>query len=461
MQGIKLEEYLLSYSLNSFKEDLNNAHLAIFAQMYSPMLKTDSDGRESLIYEKRLFDFFFKGYYSSLKYRDLIRPFFHPKKAYAIHYWFAGEMNRNLIDLNRSNSEIFEFKDNNITINTMALYALFRVLRDKLVEADVDLSKSGFPKYFKVFNRDSFFRHFTPKIDYMLSKPKLRKGILGKRTHFQYFIKNQDTAIKMAKKLTVDEVLKYCNANNSGTFLRYFKDEKSFGAAAAKLYNQCEKILKFKAVKKHGYLPPDVTEELLKYRITIKSCTRYLKYLALMSTIQNRVNRPVEINAALEKKGFHTGYKLLSDASSQLNWRICTDSTFCPGVRSRTYQIRVASSKAMYKSKRRITFNNIEKVFMSAKDSETRNKIAMAFDNAADYLFKKSEAYAAESALVQNPRELYFAYNTHYSTEQKKFESIREIRYNRTRLKEQLNHFLKHFSEVKRYRNLPNWRSTG
>ena len=461
MKGIQLEEYLLSYSLNSFREDLNNAHLAIFAQMHSPMFKTDSDGRDSLIYEKRLFDFFFKGYYSSLRYRELIRPFFHSKQSYALHYWFTGEMNRNLIDLNRSNSEIFEFKDNNIHINTMALYALFRVLRDKLVEAGVDLSRSGFPKYFKAFNRDSFFKHFVPKIEYMLSKPKLRKGILGKRTHFEYFIKNQDTAIKMAKKLTVEEVLRYCNANNSGTFLRYFKDEKAFKAAAEKLYNECEKILKFKTVKKNGYLPQDVSEPLTKYRITVKSCLRYLKYLALMSTIQNRVNRPVEINAALEKKAFHTGYKMLSDAAATLNWRICTDSTFCPGVRSRTYQIRVASSKAIYKSKRRITFNNIEKVFMSAKDSETRNKIAMAFDAAADYLFKRAEAYAAESALVDNPRELYFAYNTHYSTKQKKFESIREIRYNRTRHKEQLNGFLRNFSEVKRYKNLPNWRSTG
>jgi hypothetical protein len=458
---MQLEEYLLSYSLSSFKEDLNNAHLAIFAQMHHPMFKTDSDGRDSLIYEKKLFDFFFKGYYSSLKHGELIRPFFHSKKSYALHYWFTGEMNRNLIDLNRSNSEIFEFKDNKININTMALYALFRVLRDKLVEAQVDLSKSGFPKYFKVFNRDSFFKYFVPKIEYMLSKPKLVKGILGKRTHFEYFIKNQDTAIKMAKKLTVEEVLRYCNANNAGVFLRYFKDEKAFRSAAERLYNECEKILKFKIIKKNGYFPEDFSEQLAKYRITVKSCLRYLKYLALMSTIQNRVKRPVEINAALEKKWFHTGYKMLSDAAVKLKWRICTDATFCPGVRSRTYQIRVASSKAIYKPKRRITFNNIEKVFMAAKNSETKNKIAMAFDFAAEYLFKRAEAHAAESSLVENPRELYFAYNTHYSTKQKKFESILEIRYNRNKYKQQLNSFLKNFSEVKRYKNLPYWRSTG
>jgi hypothetical protein len=237
--------------------------------------------------------------------------------------------------------------------------------------------------------------YLTSKEKYSKYLSKIKYLSTYKKYFVEYkkkdYIRNQVEALRLSKSMTVQEVIDYCKKTNKGEMLQCFLDVKKFDKSAEKLYNRSMGILASKRLKYNGEF--GVSESLRKStRLSKKSATRYLKYLALMSTISTRVGRPIEIHSGQEFVVFKAAYSFFNKAAISLGWLLVNDPTFCIGVRSRSYVIRVLANKDA-KVDKDIQLNNIEEEFYKNKNDVSKKFwVAAKMDSihAADFIHERA-----------------------------------------------------------------------
>lgn len=374
----------------------------------------DDTGLATIRHEYNVYLEFLDGYKRSLLDKDhRVKKIFHTENSWNVHYYFIGEVRRRLARYADNRSAFINFSNpKNLDYDHMGIYLVLCKLSMDLESMGIDMKKSGFPKYFRDREWESY-RKFCKKLDWMMSHEKLVPKLLWVPDSGKVYVRNQVQALKMSRDLTDMEVIELCKKNNHGTYLKIFGGE-DFQKAAIKLFDKCRKTLSRRKVWSGLWLDREAEDKILKkQRICLSSCRAYIRYLALMSLIQSRKGRTLEMNAAREKYGFGVGYKVLREACTELGWLVKGDQTFCKGVRSKSFFIRVCVDKEMSVDLKKFDMNNIELEFLSIEKYDEKIDFAMSYGLGGRYLHERAETFEKHRKEIREiKREHYKIYGS-------------------------------------------------
>lgn len=286
------------------------------------------------------------------------------QNSWNITYTFLGELYSDLKEKNLKKTEWVKFTKgkNEIEIDydgSEIFYCLMLVWGRMLKKKVGTLDGFGFPKWFKEERYDLFEKDLRC----IIRKEKNRKGIMYGRRPAVPFFKTQTDVIKFLKGRVNDkkilQVIDICTQMSPGwTRQKGFRNLQEFNGS----FEQMKDWL----IKSTG--------DLKKKRITEGTIKKYLMYLGLMGTIQTRVDRPLEINAAKEMILFPF-YKVLRNASMSLGYLGAFDTTFCPNVRSKSFIIKIMC-RAPKVDKNKILLNTIEIKYWEIVDLREKREYA-------------------------------------------------------------------------------------
>lgn len=444
------EEKFNLYDLDSFKSDLQKKYFSLFDSTLI-LSEVDQDGNYYVHIDKIVFDYFYESLVSLHIYNTKVKDIFMPTNMYALHYWIVGEVFKKIKTLGRKRSLLVYEDGDGFYINNSALYSFIGLLIDKLKQRGINIKKAGFPKYSKNFTMGNYGGLFVLSINKLYKNKKLKEGIL-RYSGTSKAVLNQEMAIKMAKKMSCKEVYDFVKSYGGSDFLNYFSNADKMEKSGLKLYERCKISMINKRIRQMTYNFNNLEDQLKKERISLKSCITYIKYLALAGIIQKRVGRPIELTASIEKKWFRNGYRIMSDACQSLNWVKCTDQTFCKGVRSRTYAIRVCFDKKWKFSSAGVYLNNIERAYSSIKDDDVRAFVSMKFGIAGPYLHARSETYNDYINYKKISNENFHTFNNGFISNKERFAKINRNKYNKKVLESRIYKFKQDFSSTKKYR---------
>lgn len=358
--------------LHNFVIDIDKSYMACFNQSLHPRRSVELFNTYSA--ELHAFEYLKNGY---LKKKE--GKVFSEKGQKSVVFFYISAIKRYLDNYGISESATCKFnKDTKvIEIKEEIIYVIIGMLCRDVVGLKV-------PKYLKNKNK---YDKYLKKIKYISTYKKMFADYEKKK-----FVRNQVEALKLSKTMSVQEVIDFCQKTNKGEFLKNFVDVKRFDKSAEKLYNISIGHLNNKLIKKGIY---GATKEMIqKKRLSKKSAVRYLKYLALMSTISTRVSRAIEINSCRELEVFKAAYSFYKNAAIECKWLVVEDSTYCIGVRSRSYLVRVLANKNVVSSKE-IVLNNIETEFYLYRNSlKQQGWTQMRLDNpvSIDFVYERIAA---------------------------------------------------------------------
>lgn len=264
----------------------------------------------------------------------------------------------------------FDKKNNDIRVSEEKMYSFLLVMYDYLIKSNNDEERGfGFPKWLKFDD----FVEFTRNLYDILNSNKMCESIFYLPSNKDVVVTQED-ALRFAKKKTTLFCLNYCKKYSPGKWLAYFKDLDAFQRAVDKFYNHTVEY--FTYYKLHGAVTIEEAKNILhkKRRINKKTCEAYLRYQAYLACMSTRLGKPLEIAAAKERNVFCSGYSILRDSLCELGWIKCVDSTYCVGVRCRTYQSRVCADKGI-KIQKVPTYNKSEIKILRALKSYDRSHV--------------------------------------------------------------------------------------
>lgn len=296
-------------------------------------------------------------------------------------YFFLGDLYSDLMNDGLCELEWIKFsKDTNtIKIDSEVFFAVMMLLRSKLLEKVTSLKGTGLPDWFKNELYDKFLRD----LNVIISRDDLRAMIMRGRTKTCAYFSKDDEIFTFLKGSINDEkiaeVIDICKKRNPGW-------QKRKGFRTVQEFKQS--VVKFLDTIKSSSL--NMRNSVKDRRITKKKATRFLMYLALMSTIQTRINQPVSMHSAKEAQ-FFTYYEPLRAAATKLGWLEMFDSTYCPGVRTRTFIVKIMC-RPVRASLDELPINKIERKYLDFAEENPgqEDQFAVQFSyNAIDYLKEK------------------------------------------------------------------------
>lgn len=361
--------------------------------------------------EYEVYKYFYKGYFLKNK------KIFQKTRSHDLYFNFIGEVYRYLLSNPELESYMFFFYPDKKEVDTarsVVLFALFKMLSDVLVFDG--LKDLKFHDNFKFDietttpqNIDTRLDFFIRKLDSICASKKAAEHIFHQKARK---LLNQSDALFFSKK-EVPEVIDYCKKRQKTGIMKTFDDEKKFVKSAKKLFEMTKFNLKIELLMGNDYSDELLEQELIEKRISLKSSLRYLKYLAFMNVISKRVNRPVEINSIKEAAVFKQAYRYFRDAAVELKWLACTDSTYCKGVRSKTFHIKVLGCQKM-KIDKNLSLNNLEEQYKNYSIVRKSQFVIRFEEDTEQYLNERCQIVEKKKEIVYKNKESqksYHAYN--------------------------------------------------
>lgn len=307
-------------------------------------------------------------------------------KTWDLNYYFLGELNSDFRDLGVHDDGWIKFRksQNEIDVNHEALFCLMIVLKRETVKKLGTLKGTGLPDWFKYERYDKF----SNDLRFILRKSSNRKEILRGRPLNVAFFKTQKEIVDFLKGRVKDEkilaVIDVCKKRSPGwKRVKGFRDFKEFSDSFV--------LFKEEILKELSAL------ELKEKKITDGVMKKFLLYLGLMATVQTREARPIEINTHTEQIIFNF-YTPLRRAAERLGLMKVVDSTFCPGVRSRSFLVSVMC-KVPEIGARSVYLNKIESAYKKLSFEDRLVYAAKIGYQAIPYLKDRVELYDTQENL--------------------------------------------------------------
>lgn len=333
---------------------------------------------------------FVDGISSDVKYFDSDK-----RQVWNIIHFFMGELYSDAKEQSVSSCRWFRFdkKAGTVWADEEVIFSLLVLVKQLVHKKLGTLKSTGFKDWLKDENYAGFLRQFR----YHLSRKDLCAGIMRGRSPNVPYFRSQDDVLKFLSgpggKKKVQLVIDICKARSPGGWIK----KKEFTVEglykkAEDMYNEiCKTLPSHKGPKKK--------------RISKRKCLNYIQHLALMGTIQTRVNEPVSLSSAKESR-FFTYYRVFRDAACRLGMLDLVDESFAPGIRCRSYMVKIMCKPL--KKVEPVLMNKIEKKFRQISQEEKR-KFASGFGyNAYEYLSERSQLKFLEDevkyAIKQNSK---------------------------------------------------------
>jgi hypothetical protein len=322
------------------------------------------------------------------------RKSFTNKTRFHILYWFLSESYSELAEKGIKSGSYIDFNINKRTfavIDDKILYSCLISLKKRL-EARYDIRTTNYPKWFKNEN----YWDFKNALDKLLSKEIFHKSIFNGRPSGVKIIKNQLDAIRLVKgsmkKKAVEEIMNRIFKLNPGSRNSKFKTYNSVVRLSHKLFDECKFTFYSKNSNMLGSAKIDV--EWAKLRITKKKCLKYILYWGAISTLQQYHKKHLEVSSKRELAFFSHAYGPLRAGLVKMKLLKCTDMTFCPGVRSRSWETKVMLAVGQSIKPYKFSLNNIETQYGKILKFTDKEKFAANKSiYASRYLPDKLEAY--------------------------------------------------------------------
>lgn len=313
-----------------------------------------------------------------------IHQVFYIEKRWNLSMWFMGELCSDLRERGYNGDKwiTYDRKTNQVIVNKEVFFCLMIILKREAVKKLVKVR--GLPEWMDQERFDKCCRD----VDCILKKDSNVKSILRGRSVQCKFFKTQKDVVDYLKGRVKDEkileVIDICAKRSPGW-------SRSKGFRNLKEFYESFEVYKFDMVKEYG------AENLKKKKITDGVMKKYLLYLGLMSTIQSREERPIEINTHTEQIIFNF-YPLLRKIAMRKKYMDVFDSTFCPGVRSRSFLVNILC-KAPVIAAKTIFLNRIEEKYMRMSDVERVEYAQSIGYQAIPYLKARYELWCRQEAL--------------------------------------------------------------
>ena len=304
---------------------------------------------------------------------------FYKDNLWNLLYYFMGEMYSDHRDVAIFESKYLKFnkKTNEVWFDEEVLFSLIVLMKRQLVLRLGTLKDTGLKRWVK----DEDYLGFLKSYRSVLKWDHLRKGIMhGRPTDVKYF-RSQDEILQYLKgsvgKKKIQEVIEICKARSYGPWVR-LKENSQEGLVkkAEALYNQIRNTVSERDFKKQ--------------RITKTKSVRYVLYLALLGTIQTRVNEPLSISSKKESRLF-TYYYSFRNASAALGYFNLVDESFAPGIRCKSYVTKIMCKNFDLKKIEPILMNKIEKRFLEVEELQKREFASKFGYNAYEYLVARAK----------------------------------------------------------------------
>lgn len=316
-----------------------------------------------------------------------------PKNAWNISYFFIGEvyrtMKRNGFDRSMYMvlSDQYGFELDSVRMSLMIQGVVF-IQRKR----GFNLSKSGLPKQMLTKECKPFMNKFHEEMrNFQKSKKILQKLLYFPEQKPGKGVLNQHDQLVGCRDFTDKEVFDQQSGANS---LRWFKTEDDFKKQGQKLFKGQKEQAWDQLLKKGQYGDQAQEEYLKQHRVSEKSCQAFVRYLALLGVLQKRVDRGIEISQQAEKRVFGNGYSVLRRQQIKVGWMRVIDGTFCPGIRCKTFQVRVCVQKDVDYTRDQLELNNIEMRYFK-QDQWNRDRIQLQTD-CGRYLSERVGIYEGE-----------------------------------------------------------------
>ncbi len=298
-------------------------------------------------------------------------PFLHKSRSNVL-YWFLTELINEIKDnkLDKSDSISINSKNELIVQNPSILFKSIIQIKHNLHK--YNLQTSTYPKWML----NEYFKGFQISLSYLLKNKTTVDKLFKPRPVSGNLIKNQQRAIDLVKgsmsKEAVEKIIKVIFTNNAGPRSNKYKSYKSIVNLSERLYEEA-RVLSDSLNIKRSENKEQLDEQFKKTRITKKKCLKYILYWGAMSTLQHFKKKQIEVSSVKEQAFFGHSYKILRDAMSSLKMIKCVDRTFCPSVRSRTWEIKVMLPIGQSIKPYKLGLNNIEEQYFKIygyKDKE-------------------------------------------------------------------------------------------
>jgi len=267
------------------------------------------------------------------------RIIFKKENRWRVVWAILGELASESQSIGKKKTSIISFNQVNksILVNENILFAFVVTLKREL-----KLKSAGLPKWLEDESIKGFFR----EVKHCTTKPEAIKSILKGRKKSLPLVKNQDDAIKLVKSkgdVDIQKIIDICKQNNPLEKKSRYHDVEYIKDLASDIYE-----ISIHQLSKRKNINSDQESELIKkYRITRKKTLKYVLYWSLMSGIQTYHGREIQVCTKKEKAYFGHCYKAFRTALEGLRKIKCTDQTFCPGIRSRTFKTELFKPKAL------------------------------------------------------------------------------------------------------------------
>lgn len=301
-----------------------------------------------------------------------IRKAFSRQFLYRLNYLFLGELQKISYHrgVNTTEVAVFYRKELIVRVANESMFSLMLIMKDFLVDQNGGSEKGlGLPRWLKL----SDFNGFEYNIRSIINDEKMIKNIMFlPRSNGDS--STQEAALKASKLRNTKQCLEHCKENSPGEWLSYFNSEESFQKSVDRHLKAS--INYFSVHHTYGLVRLHEAESVMhkKHRINRRACEQFLRYLAYLSSMSAKLNRPIEISSALEARYFNSGYKIMREAAKDLGWLICVDDTYCVGVRCMTFQPRVCMNKKV-KAESEPRINEVESKILKDLIKYNRNDV--------------------------------------------------------------------------------------
>lgn len=372
---------------------------------------------------------------------------------------FLGEICSDLAILNLTKNEWITFskKDNFLEVDPTVAFCLMIVVKRR-VEKETVLKGLGLPDWLKGENYSRFYTHYNYIIN---NTTRVREILKGRPSGIKYF-KDQESVIGFIKGKFDDkkivEILEMTKVKNRGRRDKSFKDVRSFNKLAREFLKATKEEF-FNHPKRIGMPKFSLDSQFKNSQITLRKAKKFLCYLGMMSTIQTYHDKPIEISSAREKAFFRACYIYFRKAAFKMNLLVCTDPTFCPGVKCKTFFVKVMVAKKL-KAPINIRFNQLEMGYILRKTvkekndfAESRSEYALKFLQSKEGIFREQQRVAL---LNKEIKKLGFVINS-YKYERgkdwtyKKYNELRSLQSKRKDVQYKNIDFLCTWSQKRKY----------
>jgi hypothetical protein len=322
------------------------------------------------------------------------RKSFTNKTRFHILYWFLSESYSELSENGITSGSYIDFNINKgkfEVIDDKILYSCLIALKNKL-ENRYDLKTTNYPSWFK---KESYWG-FKNSLEKLLSKDIFHTSIFKGRPNGVPVIKNQLDAINLVKgsmsKEAVEKIIDTIFKLNPGARNSRFRNYNSVVKLSERLYEEAK--FAFYSKNSHMLGSSQLDIEWVKLRVTKKKCLKYILYWGAISTLQQYHKKHLEVSSKREVAFFSHAYSVLRAGLVNMKLLKCTDLTFCPGVRSRSWETKVMLAIGQGIKPYKFSLNNVELQYskiLRYNDKETFAAKRSVY--ASKYLPDKIEAF--------------------------------------------------------------------